>query len=112
MICFPYSVATQTQQEIPVSNGTVTFDLTHKQSMVLKDLPYGTVYTVTESAADGYDITKSSDTGTITKDMTAVFTNMKNGTIPTSADAPVPYPLVAIAVMGIIAMVVKRRKSK
>ena len=100
------------QQEIPVSNGTVTFDLTHKQSMVLKNLPYGTVYTVTESASDGYDITKNNDTGTITKDMTAVFTNTKNGTVPTSADAPVPYPLVAIAVMGIIAMVVKRRKSK
>ena len=103
----------ETEKELAVSNGTVTVELSHKQSVTLKGIPYGTAYTVTETNGDGYDITKTNDSGTITKDVSVSFTNTKNGTVPTSVDAPVPYPLIVMAFIGTAILVVgKKRKEK
>ena len=102
----------ETEKELAVSNGTVTVELSHKQSVTLKGIPYGTAYTVTETNGDGYDITRTNDSGTITKDVSVSFTNTKNGTVPTSADAPVPYPLMAMAFIGAAILVVGKKKKE
>ena len=58
-------------------SGTVT--LKHGQSVTIKGLPAGITYTVTESGADGFDVSKTGVTGEIEKDKTktAAFTNTK-----------------------------------
>ena len=102
----------ETEKELAVSNGTVAFELSHKQSVTLKEIPYGTTYTVTETNGDEYDITRTNDSGTITKDVSVSFTNTKNGTVPTSADAPVPYPLMAAAFIGAAILVIGKKKKE
>ena len=69
------------------SGGTIT--LKHGESVTISGLPVGTRYTVTESGADGYTVTKTGETGTIAEDTSAAaaFTNQKDGPPP---DKPTP----------------------
>lgn len=101
----------ETEKELTVSNGMVSVELSHKQSVTLKGIPYGTTYTATETNGDGYDVTKTNDSGIITKDVSVSFTNTKNGTVPTSADAPVPYPIMAAVLLGMLAMAAGKKKK-
>lgn len=52
--------------------------------------------------------------GTSTKEISVFsFTNTKNETVPTFADAPVPYPLMAMAFIGVAILVIgKKREEK
>ena len=40
------------------------------------------------------------------------FTNTKNETVPTSADALVPYPLMSMAIIGVAILVIGKREKK
>ena len=57
-----------------------TIQLKHGESVTISGLPEGTSYAVTESDNEGYEVTKTGDTGTITADAAtaAVFTNNKD----------------------------------
>lgn len=59
------------------TNGVAEFTLKDGETKTARDLPAGLTYTVTEEAEDGYTVTKSGDTGTVVKDVTAHadFTN-------------------------------------
>lgn len=74
------------QQIIADANGSATFKvyMHHGQQVVLKGLPKDATYTVVETAADGYEVTKTNDSGTIANaDVTAAFTNNRGGIVPT-----------------------------
>lgn len=66
-----------------VSSGDA-ITLMHGQSVTVRGLPEGTQYTVTESGADGYTVTKTGDVGEIQKDAVAVaaFVNNKEAVPP------------------------------
>ena len=89
-----------------------TFQLAHGETASFTNLPYGTSYTVTEAAADGYETTKTGDTGSISAALsTAAFVNTKNGEIDmgVSLDS-LPYLLILMgtAAAGIL-FAVRRR---
>lgn len=71
-------------------NGEAKIQLSHGESVTLTGIRSGTKYSVTEEEAgeDGYTTDSSDDEGTISKDgKTASFVNMREGTVPTGADA-------------------------
>lgn len=89
-----------------------TFQLAHGETASFTNLPYGTSYTVTEAAADGYETTKTGDTGSISAALsTAAFVNTKDGEIDmgVSLDS-LPYLLILMgtAAAGIL-FAVRRR---
>ena len=103
------------QQVIADASGSATFKvyLHHGQQAVLKGLPKNATYTVEETAAAGYTTTKTGDTGTIVNDdVTAAFTNNREGVIPTGVATAIAggAGIVAVAVIGSIAS--KRRKDE
>ena len=64
---------------IQLTDGKGTFTLSHGQEKVIKGLPTGISYTVTEAAATGFELTgKTGDTGSIsTAQAVAAFTNTR-----------------------------------
>ena len=71
------------------SGGTV--QLKHGESVTISGLPEGTAYAVAESDNDGYEVTRTGDTGTIAANSTATaaFTNTKDtDTPPSPPDEP------------------------
>ncbi len=112
---------------------TQTFYLMHGQSLVIKGLPDGAKYTITEdfaeyavsaevsgdtdAAADtgiaGNGIVSDSTTG-IKDDTEVAYTNNKEGTIPTGVILSIAAPcVIGIAVVGgIIVLSVKKKRSE
>ena len=95
------------QQVIADASGSATFKvyLHHGQEAVLKGLPKNATYEVEETAAAGYTTTKTGDTGTIADaDVTAAFTNNREGVIPTGLAVSIAggFGLVALAGAGLI----------
>ena len=103
----------QTTKTLSMNNGKVAFTLKHGESIVFKDVPYNTSYTITENNADGYTVSNSNASGKVTANTTVTFTSTRNVTVPTSADTNAKA-MVAIAGLSIIAMtlILKRRKTK
>ena len=112
---------------------TQTFYLMHGQSLVIKGLPDGAKYTITEDFAEyavsaevSGDTDAAADTGiadngivsdstTGIKDDTEVaYTNNKEGTIPTGVILSIAAPcVIGIAVVGgIIVLSVKKKRSE
>ena len=62
---------------VPFVDGVATVSLGNGESITMSDIPVGVTYTVTETAVDGYAITKTGNTGTIADGVTseAAFTN-------------------------------------
>lgn len=91
-----------------------TFKLKHGDTIHIANLPYGVTYTVTETAVDGYDTTKTGDTGTVNAaDQEAAFTNTKTGEVDTGVNlTTLPYILVFAGVIVIAgaAFITRRRK--
>ena len=100
--------------------GTVDLWLKADQTAVIKDLLYGTSYTVVETENDGYEVevkvdgdkdgTKiegatASDTSLIVS-ATVTYTNTKNPTVPTGITlntmAPIMGILLAISLLGVL----------
>ena len=97
------------------NNGTVTqtFYLQHDQEITIQGLAQGTKYEVKENAEDYKPTTPSNASGTIASaDVTAAFTNTRDGVIPTGVLLTVaPFAaIMAVGAVGIIVMVGKKRK--
>ena len=132
----PYnSGATQPTNPVSLtgnSQSTITVWLRHGQTFKIEDLPYGTSYTVTESANDGYTVTTAvtgdntnsaandiaSGSGatvtdaSLTADTTVQYTNNKDADVPTgislSNGAAIMGILIAMALLA-LAFVSKRK---
>jgi pilin isopeptide linkage protein/LPXTG-motif cell wall-anchored protein len=85
---------TKTDAEGNTSTGSITeggtFKLKDGENIVIKKLPEGSFYEITEAAVTGYETTSEGDTGTIVKNETAEadFTNTYSVT-PVIVDPPV-----------------------
>lgn len=102
--------------EIELKDGVYEFTLAHAEKIVIKGIPSQSSYTVTEvdGESNGYNVTKTNDTGKIKADTTVSFVNTKNGSVPTLADmnTKIPFVLVILAVAGAVAMLWKQRKNR
>ena len=80
--CTASSSGGASYNKVTFSNSTAHVSLKHNQSITIQGLPTGASYTVTETEEnqDRYKTTKTGDTGTITKNVTAEakFTNNKD----------------------------------
>ncbi len=108
------------------SQSKITVWLRHGQTFKIEDLPYGTSYTITESANDGYDTPTTVVTGdntnsaandiakgtgvtvtdaSLTADTTVQYTNNKDAVVPTgislSAGAALMGILMAIGLLAL-----------
>lgn len=89
-----------------------TFMLKHGDTLSIANLPYNVTYTVTETAAAGYETTKTGDRGTIgAAEQTAAFTNTKTGSIDTGVTTEnLPYVLlIGFVVLAGAALLIKRK---
>lgn len=93
---------------------TAALKLKHGDTVTIENLPYGVTYTVTETAAEGYQTAKSGDTGVISAaSATAAFTNTKDAEIDTGIHLDsLPYILVfaAVIVAAGIALISRKRR--
>lgn len=135
----PYNTGA-TQPTNPVSltgnsQSTITVWLRHGQTFKIEDLPYGTSYTVTESANVGYDTPTTVVTGdntnstandiasgtdktvtdsSLTADTTVQYTNHKDADVPTgislSSGAAIMGILLALGLL-VLAFVPKRMSA-
>ncbi|MBR2719227.1 MAG: hypothetical protein IKB78_08035 [Clostridia bacterium] len=96
---------------------TVNLWLKNDQTAIFKDLVFGTAYSITESANDGYTVTTAVDgdtedvkkenatvsDGSLEQSTTVAYTNTKEATVPTGIDlqtgAPIMGLLMAAAMM-------------
>ena len=83
------------------SNGNATFSLKHNES-ISTYLPVGNTYTITQNS-DGYTLSKSNYTGTLTTDTISTFTDTLEGTTPTGIFIDlIPYILlITFGILGI-----------
>lgn len=116
----PYSVAGTAQTPLTFADGSntleVNFNLKDGQTATFDNLPAGVTYVVTETdyTADGYETTKTGDTGTIsaTTKSEANFTNNKDGDVDTgiSLDS-MPFVLMLVVCAGAAVLFVTKRRS-
>lgn len=92
-------------------NASVTLYMKDSQSIILKDLAYGTSYTVAETPAGGYTTTSENASGTLKADTEAVFTNRRNMAIPTNAASGGMLPWI-FAVAGAAGLLFALQKKK
>lgn len=111
---FAVSGGSYEQNPQTASIGENTFYLKDGDTISIANLPYGVTYTVTETAVEGYETTKTGDSGTINAAaQTAAFTNIKEGDIDTgiSLDS-LPYILMLVVVGAAIVVVSTRKKGE
>ena len=134
----PYNTgATQPTNPVSLTGNsatTITVWLRHGQTFKIEDLPYGTSYTVTESANDGYTVTTAvtgdntntasndiaSGTGatvtdsSLTADTTVQYTNDKVADVPTGINLQSSAAIMGILLaMGLLALAfVSKRKGE
>ena len=109
---FMDDIGNKSKKSFAVVDGKVTFTLSHKESIIFRDIPYGTLYAISEDNENEYDVTNESASGTITKDTEVSFVSTKNGTVPTSSDTPNLYPIIMISFAGIMYVILSQRKKK
>ena len=104
----------QITKTLSMNNSKVAFTLKHGESIVFKDVPYNTPYTITENNADGYTVSSTNASGKVTSNTTATFTSTRNATVPTSADTNVKAMVIIVGLSIIAAnmLILKRRKTK
>lgn len=95
-------------------DASVTFYLKDSQSIVLKNLAYGTSYIVTETHAGGYTTTSENASGTLKADSEAVFINRRDMAIPTNAASGgmLPWMFAAAGAAGLLFALRKKRSRK
>ena len=103
----------QTTKTLSMNNGKVAFTLADGESIVFKDVPYNTSYTITENNADGYTVSNSNASGKVKANTTVTFTSTRNATVPTSADtnAKAMVIIVGLSIIAAIMLILKRRKT-
>lgn len=100
--------------------GSVEVELTHNQSIKIKDLPKGASYTITEQEAADYktkiggelDADKKTE-GKLDVDTTVAYENIKDGDVPTGILLTIA-PFVALMLIGAagVLFVVLKKRSK
>lgn len=103
----------QTTKILAMNNGKVAFTLKHGETVVFKNVPYNTSYTITEDNVRDYIVSSSNASGKVTDNIVATFTNVRNIMVPTSADTNIIAMISIICVAGVaILLILKRRKTK
>ena len=93
--------------------GTYEFKLAHGDVIEFPEIPYNTVYEVTEEAEPGYTTTKENENGTLTEDTVVTFNNERNLSIPTLANTPITSGiLLAGLILVLIAMWMILKKKR
>ena len=69
-----------TYSDVTFKEGKAEIQLKGGEQKVIEGLPYGTTYSVSEKDADGYEVSKSGETGSISQEKSSVaaFTNTRN----------------------------------
>lgn len=103
----------QTMKTLAMNNGKVSFMLKHGETVVFKNVPYNTSYTITEDNVRDYIVSSSNASGKVTDNTAATFTSVRNVMVPTSADTNIIAMISIICVAGVaILLILKRRKTK
>ena len=104
----------QTTKILAMNNGKVAFMLKHGETVVFKNVPYNTSYTITEDNVRDYIVSSSNASGKVTDNTAATFTSVRNMMVPTSADTNIiaMISIVCVAGVAILLIVKKRRKTK
>lgn len=103
----------QTTKTLAMNNGKVAFMLKHGETVVFKNVPYNTSYTITEDNVRDYIVSSSNASGKVTDNTAATFTSVRNMMVPTSADTNIIAMISIICVAGVaILLILKRRKTK
>lgn len=101
-------------------NGVFAFTLSHDETAVIKDIPIGLTYSVSEPDAekDGYKATTEGKvSGTLTDAVSMTFTNTKNVGIPTSAydstaKIGIMMSLIGAAILCITEILLKKNRKE
>ena len=103
----------QITKTLAMNNGKVAFTLKHGETVVFKNVPYNTSYTITEDNVRDYIVSSSNASGKVTDNTAATFTSVRNIMVPTSADTNIiaMISIVCVAVVAIL-LILKRRKTK
>lgn len=103
----------QTTKTLAMNNGKVAFTLKHGETVVFKNVPYNTSYTITEDNVRDYIVSSSNASGKVTDNTAATFTSVRNIMVPTSADTNIIAMISIICVAGVaILLILKSRKTQ
>lgn len=104
----------KTTKILAMNNGKVAFTLKHGETVVFKNVPYNTSYTITEDNVRDYIVSSSNASGKVTDNTTATFTSVRNIMVPTSADTNIISMISIVCVAGIAILLIlkKRRKTQ
>lgn len=104
----------QTTKILAMNNGKVAFTLKHGETVVFKNVPYNTSYTITEDNVRDYIVSSSNASGKVTDNTAVTFTSVRNIMVPTSADTNIiaMISIVCVAGVAILLILKKRRKTK
>ena len=123
-----YNNATKNVETITVTGGKGTVDLwlKHGQTVTIKNMLYGTAYTITESENTGYTVTSAitgdtadatangataSDTA-LTASTTVAFTNDKQAVVPTGVVLNTSAPLMGLLLAAALLLMINAGKRK
>ena len=113
-VVFTDASGEQTTKTLAMNNGKVAFTLKHGETVVFKNVPYNTSYTITEDNVRDYIVSSSNASGKVTDNTVATFTSVRNIMVPTSADTNIiaMISIICFAGVAILLILKKRRKTK
>ena len=88
------------------------FTLKHGETVVFKNVPYDTSYTITEDNVRDYIVSSSNASGKVTDNTTATFTSVRNIMVPTSADTNIIAMISIICVAGVAILLILKKRCK
>ena len=123
-----YNNATKNVEAITVTGGKGTVDLwlKHGQTVTIKNMLYGTAYTITESENTGYTVTSAitGDTAdskadgatasdaSLTASTTVAFTNDKQAVVPTGVVLNTSAPIMGLLLAAALLLMLNAGKRK
>lgn len=97
---------------LAMNNGKVAFMLKHGETVVFKNVPYNTSYTITEDNVRDYIVSSSNASGKVTDNTAATFTSVRNMMVPTSADTNIIAMISIICVAGVAILLILKKRCK
>lgn len=102
----------QTMKILAMNNGKVAFMLKHGETVVFKNVPYNTSYTITEDNVRDYIVSSSNASGKVTDNTAATFTSVRNIMVPTSADTNIIAMISIICFAGVAILLILKKRCK
>lgn len=102
----------QITKTLAMNNGKVVFILKHGETVVFKNVPYNTSYTITENNVRDYIVSSSNASGKVTDNIAATFTSVRNIMVPTSADTNIIAMISIVCVAGIAILLILKKRCK